>query len=46
MVFVLQLVQRKALKLSSVRHFVLDECDKMLESVGESAGNVPANACF
>jgi len=30
-VFVLQLVQRKALKLSSVRHFVLDECDKMLE---------------
>ncbi len=32
----LQLMQRKVLKLASVRHFVLDECDKMLESVGES----------
>lgn len=28
---------RKVLKLASVRHFVLDECDKMLESVGESS---------
>ncbi|KAL3134961.1 DEAD-box ATP-dependent RNA helicase 15 [Trebouxia sp. C0009 RCD-2024] len=27
------LVQKKNLKLASVRHFVLDECDKMLESV-------------
>ena len=34
---VLQLMQRKFLKLASVRHFVLDECDKMLESVGESS---------
>ncbi len=29
-------MMRKFLKLASVRHFVLDECDKMLESVGES----------
>ncbi|GAA6041106.1 hypothetical protein JCM8097_004115 [Rhodosporidiobolus ruineniae] len=28
------LVRDKFLKASSVRHFVLDECDKMLESVG------------
>ncbi|KAK4054383.1 Suppressor of the cold-sensitive snRNP biogenesis mutant brr1-1 [Microbotryomycetes sp. JL201] len=28
------LVRDKSLKGSSVRHFVLDECDKMLESVG------------
>ncbi|DBB18539.1 hypothetical protein WJX82_009018 [Trebouxia sp. C0006] len=27
------LMMRKFLKLASVRHFVLDECDKMLESV-------------
>ena len=33
--FILQLVQKKHLKLASVRHFVLDECDKMLESVGK-----------
>lgn len=32
----LQLMQKKVLKLASVRHFVLDECDKMLESVGKS----------
>ncbi len=30
-------MQRKVLKLASVRHFVLDECDKMLESVGETS---------
>ncbi|GAA5820579.1 hypothetical protein JCM11251_003060 [Rhodosporidiobolus azoricus] len=28
------LVRDKSLKAGSVRHFVLDECDKMLESVG------------
>lgn len=31
----MQLVQKKHLKLAAVRHFVLDECDKMLESVGK-----------
>jgi ATP-dependent RNA helicase UAP56/SUB2 len=30
---ILQLVKEKALDVSSVRHFVLDECDKMLDSV-------------
>lgn len=30
-----QLVQKKALNLSHVRHFVLDECDKMLENIGK-----------
>jgi ATP-dependent RNA helicase UAP56/SUB2 len=28
------LVRDKSLKCASVRHFVLDECDKMLEAVG------------
>lgn len=27
-----QLIREGALKLATVRHFVLDECDKMLES--------------
>lgn len=31
----LQLAIEKALKLSTVHHFVLDECDKMLEKLGE-----------
>lgn len=29
-----QLAIEKALKLSSVQYFVLDECDKMLEKLG------------
>jgi ATP-dependent RNA helicase UAP56/SUB2 len=32
---VLALVREKSLKLSGVKHFVLDECDKMLESLGK-----------
>lgn len=31
------LVRDKAFKGASVRHFVLDECDKMLDSVGQSS---------
>lgn len=31
---ILDLVKRKSLKLGSLRHFVLDECDKMLEQLG------------
>ncbi|MCO5589147.1 hypothetical protein L7F22_043113 [Adiantum nelumboides] len=31
----LALTKEKALKASGVKHFVLDECDKMLESIGE-----------
>lgn len=30
-----QLAKEGALNLKSVRHFVLDECDKMLEKLGE-----------
>ncbi len=30
-----QLAKEGALKLSTVKHFVLDECDKMLEKLGE-----------
>lgn len=33
--FVLQMGQDGSLPLSAVRIFVLDECDKMLDSVGE-----------
>ena len=31
----LALARSKVLRLSSVRHFVLDECDKMLENLGK-----------
>ncbi|KAG5461456.1 MAG: P-loop containing nucleoside triphosphate hydrolase protein, partial [Olpidium bornovanus] len=31
---VLALIREKALRLSNIKHFVLDECDKMLESLG------------
>jgi ATP-dependent RNA helicase UAP56/SUB2 len=30
------LVRDKKLRLGSVRHFILDECDKMLDQVGKS----------
>ncbi len=33
----LQLSKEGALKLNTVRYFVLDECDKMLEKLGECA---------
>jgi superfamily II DNA/RNA helicase len=31
---VLALAREKDLSLKNVRHFILDECDKMLESLG------------
>lgn len=31
---VLGLLREKTLKLDKVKHFVMDECDKMLEAVG------------
>ena len=31
---ILALAREKDLSLKNVRHFVLDECDKMLESLG------------
>lgn len=32
---ILALVRNKALSLKNVKHFILDECDKMLEQLGE-----------
>ena len=34
--FCVQLAELKELKLDSVRHFILDECDKVLDTIGES----------
>ena len=31
----MQLAKEGALPLANIRHFVLDECDKMLEKLGE-----------
>ena len=31
---ILDLIRRKTLSLSHVKHFILDECDKMLEQLG------------
>lgn len=33
-----QLAKQGALNLKTVRHFIIDECDKVLENVGESLG--------
>lgn len=33
----MQLATEKTMNLQTVRHFVLDECDKMLENLGESS---------
>lgn len=33
------LIRDKALKLGKVKHFVLDECDKMLEALGNDRGS-------
>lgn len=32
---ILALVRNRSLNLKNVKHFVLDECDKMLEQLGE-----------
>lgn len=32
---ILALVRQKTLNLKHVKHFILDECDKMLEQLGE-----------
>jgi len=37
---ILALAREKDLSLKNVRHFVLDECDKMLESLGNFAFTV------
>ena len=33
---ILALIRSKKLPLKNLKHFVLDECDKMLEQLGES----------
>lgn len=37
---ILALVRNKTLNLKNVKHFVLDECDKMLEQLGEHLNEV------
>lgn len=32
----LALIRNKTLNLRHIKHFILDECDKMLEQLGES----------
>lgn len=32
---ILALIRQKTLNLKNVKHFILDECDKMLEQLGE-----------
>lgn len=34
---ILALVRNRSFSLKNVKHFVLDECDKMLEQLGESS---------
>ena len=31
-----QLAQEKHMSLGNVRHFVIDECDKVLDTIGEA----------
>ena len=40
---ILALVKNKKLKLANLKHFVLDECDKMLEQLGMFKLNLPLN---
>lgn len=42
---VLALIRDKVLSLKNVKHFVLDECDKMLESLGNFFFFVPCVQC-
>ena len=46
----MQLGKEGKLKLGSVRHFVLDECDKMLDKLGAYLGSQTPNpvgpACY
>ncbi|NXJ58797.1 DX39B helicase, partial [Spizaetus tyrannus] len=38
---ILALARNKSLNLKHIKHFILDECDKMLEQLGESGEGVP-----
>lgn len=39
---ILGLLRSKDLKLDKLKHYVLDECDRMLEALGESARRLPS----
>lgn len=39
---ILALVRSRSLNLRNVKHFVLDECDKMLEQLGEHPTGLPS----
>ena len=41
-VLCLQLAKQGALNLKTIRHFIIDECDKVLENVGEQIYTCPA----
>ena len=38
---ILALCRDKTLNLKHIKHFILDECDKMLEQLGESGSSLP-----
>ena len=38
---ILALCRDKTLNLNHIKHFILDECDKMLEQLGESSSSLP-----
>lgn len=42
----LALIRNKTLSLKNVKHFVLDECDKMLEQLGECGGKKDTNITY
>lgn len=40
---ILALCRDRSLNLKNIKHFILDECDKMLEQLGESCGLPESN---
>lgn len=40
---ILALARNKSLNLKHIKHFILDECDKMLEQLGEWPCPVPSS---
>ncbi|KAH8627523.1 ATP-dependent RNA helicase [Alternaria alternata] len=39
------LVRDRHLRLANLKHFVLDECDKMLDQPGQYTFSIPADSC-
>ncbi len=42
---ILALARQKSLNLKNIKHFILDECDKMLEALGTSHARRHGNDC-